>query len=175
MQEDFPAPPDVSYSIKDVHPSLEEYTAPAFYLTPPIDDVSQNCIYINRAKGDKKMQLYTTLAHEGFPGHLYQNVMERSCGLEPIRSLFGSSGYAEGWATYVEMQSFYYADVDRDVAAFLQKKQSAILSLYATADLGIHYDGWSLRDTIDFFGKYKITNKAAIQDRKSTRLNSSHA
>lgn len=164
MQEDFPAPPDVSYSIKEVHPSLEEYTAPAFYLTPPIDDVSQNCIYINRAKGDKKMQLYTTLAHEGFPGHLYQNVMERSCGLEPIRSLFGSNGYAEGWATYVEMQSFYYADVDRDVAAFLQKNQSALLSLYATADLGIHYDGWSLRDTIDFFGKYKITNKAAIQE-----------
>ena len=164
MQQDFPAPPQVSFTIKEVHPSLEEYTAPAFYLTPPIDDISQNCIYINKSKGDEKMQLYTTLAHEGFPGHLYQNVMERSCGLEPVRSLFGSSGYAEGWATYVEMQSYYYADVSPEVAAFLQKNQSALLSLYASADLGIHYDGWTLRDTIDFFAGYQITNKNVIQE-----------
>ncbi len=163
MQQDFPSPPEVSFQVKEVHPSLEEYTAPAFYLTPPIDDVSQNCIYINKSKGDEKIQLYTTLAHEGFPGHLYQNVMERSCGLEPIRSLFGSSGYVEGWATYVEMQSYYYADVEQDVSAFLQKNQSALLSLYATADMGIHHDGWTLRDTIDFFASYQIADKATIQ------------
>lgn len=162
MQQDFPAPPDTSFTIKSVHPSLEAYTAPAFYLTPPIDDISQNSIYINGSKNYTKIQLYTTLAHEGFPGHLYQNVMERSCGLEPIRSLFGSSGYAEGWATYVEMQSYYYADIEKDMAAFLQKNQSALLSLYATADMGIHYDGWSLADTIDFFGKYQITDKGVI-------------
>ena len=162
MQQDFPAPPDTSFTIKSVHPSLEAYTAPAFYLTPPIDDISQNSIYINGSKNYEKMQLYTTLAHEGFPGHLYQNVMERSCGLEPIRSLFGSSGYAEGWATYVEMQSYYYADIDKDLETFLQKNQSALLSLYATTDMGIHYDGWSLADTIEFFATYHITDKEAI-------------
>lgn len=162
MQQDFPTAPDTSFTIKSVHPSLEEYTAPAFYLTPPIDDISQNSIYINGSNHYEKMQLYTTLAHEGFPGHLYQNVMERSCGLEPVRSLFGSSGYAEGWATYVEMQSYYYADIDEDLAAYLQKNQSALLSLYATTDMGIHYDGWSLADTVDFFGTYQITNKEAI-------------
>lgn len=164
MQEDFPKPPEVGYAVKSVHPSLEEYTAPAFYLTPPIDDISHNCIYINKSKGDEKLKLYTTLAHEGFPGHLYQNVMERSSGLAPIRSLFGSSGYAEGWATYVEMQSFYYSDVETEVAAYLQKNQSALLSLYATADMGIHSDGWTLRDTVDFFQKYHITDKQAIQE-----------
>ena len=156
-------PPEVGFTIKSVHPSLEEYTAPAFYLTPPLDDISQNCIYINQSKGDTKLKLYTTLAHEGFPGHLYQNVMERSSGLSSIRSLFGSSGYAEGWATYVEMQSFYYADVDPKVAAYLQKNQAALLSLYATADMGIHKDGWTLRDTVDFFASYQITDKQVIK------------
>ncbi len=164
MKEDFPAAPDVGYTVKSVHPSLEEYTAPAFYLTPPIDDISQNCIYINQSKGDEKMKLYTTIAHEGFPGHLYQNVMERSSGLSPVRSLFGNSGYSEGWATYVEMQSFYYADVDAKVAAYLQKNQSALLSLYATADMGIHYDGWTLKDAIDFFGGYQIRDKQVIKE-----------
>lgn len=164
MQQDFPKAPDVSYTVKSVHPSLEEYTAPAFYLTPPMDDITKNCIYINESKGDEKLKLYTTLAHEGFPGHLYQNVMERSSGLAPIRSLFGSSGYAEGWATYVEMQSFYYSDVEQEVASYLQKNQSALLSLYATADMGIHYDGWTLRDTVDFFQGYHITDKQTIQE-----------
>lgn len=163
MQDDFPKAPEVGYTVKAVHPSLEEYTAPAFYLTPPIDDISRNCIYINESKGDEKLKLYTTLAHEGFPGHLYQNVMERSNNLAPVRSLFGNSGYAEGWATYVEMQSFYYADVENEIAAYLQKNQSALLSLYATADMGIHYDGWTLKDTIDFFRGYQITDKQAIQ------------
>lgn len=164
MEKDFPKAPQVEYTVKSVHPSLEEYTAPAFYLTPPIDDISQNCIYINKSKGDEKLKLYTTLAHEGFPGHLYQNVMERSSGLAPVRSLFGSSGYAEGWATYVEMQSFYYSDVEKEVASYLQKNQSALLSLYATADMGIHYDGWTLRDTVDFFQGYNIVDKQAIQE-----------
>lgn len=164
MQKDFPKAPEVEYTVKAVHPSLEEYTAPAFYLTPPIDDISRNCIYINESKGDEKLKLYTTLAHEGFPGHLYQNVMERSSNLAPVRSLFGSSGYAEGWATYVEMQSFYYADVETEIAAYLQKNQSALLSLYATADMGIHYDGWTLKDTIDFFRGYQITDKQTIQE-----------
>ena len=62
------------------------------------------------------------------------------------------------------MQSYYYADVSPEVAAFLQKNQSALLSLYASADLGIHYDGWSLRDTIDFFSGYRITDKKVIQE-----------
>ncbi len=164
MQQDFPKAPDVGYTLKSVHPSLEEYTAPAFYLTPPMDDITKNCIYINESKGDEKLKLYTTLAHEGFPGHLYQNIMERSSGLAPIRSLFGSSGYAEGWATYVEMQSFYYSDVEQEVASYLQKNQSALLSLYATADMGIHYGGWTLRDTVDFFQRYHITDKQTIQE-----------
>lgn len=164
MQEDFPKAPDVGYIVKSVHPSLEAYTAPAFYLTPPIDDISRNCIYINESKGDEKLKLYTTLAHEGFPGHLYQNVMERSSNLAPIRSLFGNSGYAEGWATYVEMQSFYYSDVQTEVASYLQKNQSALLSLYATADMGIHYNGWTLKDTIDFFQEYHITDKQTIRE-----------
>ncbi|MEG1292425.1 MAG: DUF885 family protein, partial [Lachnospiraceae bacterium] len=162
MQRDFPISTNTSFAIKSVHPSLAKYTAPAFYLTPPIDDISQNSIYINTTKNYQKIQLYTTLAHEGFPGHLYQNIMERSCGLEPIRSLFGTSGYSEGWATYVEMQSYYYADIDQNLAEFFQKKQAALLSLYATADMGIHYDGWSLADTVDFFNQYQITDKSVI-------------
>ena len=164
MKQDFPAPPDTDFTVKYVHPSLEEFMAPAFYLAVPIDDITQNSIYINGSNNYQKLKLYTTLAHEGYPGHLYQNVMERSQGFPTIRSLLGTSGYSEGWATYVEMIAYQYADMDHKLAQLFQLDQSALLSLYATADMGIHYDGWSLARMKEFFGEYQITNEEALTD-----------
>ena len=112
----------------------------------------------------QKMKLYTTLAHEGFPGHLYQNIMERSQDFLPIRSLLGTSGYSEGWATYVEMISYGYAELQPGLGKLLMHDQSALLSLYATADLGIHGEGWSLEDMMAFFGEYQITDQQVLRD-----------
>ena len=164
MKQDFPAPPDTNFTVKYVHPSLEEFMAPAFYLAVPIDDITQNSIYINGSNNYQKLKLYTTLAHEGYPGHLYQNIMERSQKFSTIRSLLGTSGYSEGWATYVEMVAYQYADMDHKLAQLFQLDQSALLSLYATADMGIHYDGWSLARMKEFFGEYQITNEEALTD-----------
>ena len=90
--------------------------------------------------------------------------MSYEAGLSPARSMLNFPGYVEGWATYVEMQSYYYAGLDENVAALLQKNQSAILSLYATTDIAIHYDGWSLDDTIQFWNSYGITDEDTIQE-----------
>ena len=164
MEQDFPKAPETNFTIKYVHPSLEEHMAPAFYLAVPIDDISQNSIYINKSGNYEELKLYTTLAHEGFPGHLYQNIMERSQHFPAIRSILGSSGYSEGWATYVEMISYTYADMEPKLALLLQKDQSALLSLYATADMGIHYEGWSFEQMKEFFGEYQITNEGALME-----------
>lgn len=164
MKKDFPAPPDTSFTVKYVHPSLEEFMAPAFYLAVPIDDITQNSIYINNANHYQKLKLYTTLAHEGFPGHLYQNIMERSQEFPAIRSILGTSGYSEGWATYVEMISYSYAELDGTLSSLLQRDQSALLSLYATADLGIHHDGWSFEKMVEFFGEYQIKDEETLTE-----------
>lgn len=164
MAADFPTAPDTAYTVKYVHPSLEAHLAPAFYLAVPIDDISQNAIYINGSSNYQKLKLYTTLAHEGFPGHLYQNIMERSQDFLPIRSLLGTSGYSEGWATYVEMISYGYADLEPGLGELLMHDQSALLSLYATADLGIHGEGWSLEDMTEFFGEYQISDQQVLTD-----------
>lgn len=45
----------------------------AYYVQGRIDDTSVNIIKINPDFANKGMtQMYTTLAHEGYPGHLYQ-------------------------------------------------------------------------------------------------------
>lgn len=163
ITEEFPAPVSTDFTINYVDECLQESMAPAFYLTAPIDDWGHNSIYINPAGNSEGIELFTTLAHEGFPGHLYQTVMSYDAGLSPLRSLLSYPGYVEGWATYVEMMSYHYTGLSEDGASLLAANQSAILSLYATADMGIHYDGWSLADTIQFFRDYGIKDIDTVQ------------
>ena len=110
------------------------------------------------------LRYFTTLAHEGFPGHLYQTVMSYEAGLHPVRFLLNYPGYVEGWATYVEMISYHYAGLDDDLASLLSLNQSALLSLYASTDLGIHYDGWSFSDTTAFWKDFGITDQTALRE-----------
>lgn len=160
---DFPAPPQTEVEICHVDPALSEYLAPAFYITAPIDDISHNRIYINDAKNDTDIYYFTTLAHEGYPGHLYQTICTSSYGAPEVLSLLNYPGYTEGWATYTEMQSFYYAGLDPDLASLLQHNQAATLSLYATADIGIHYFGWEKEKIAAFWSEYGVDDTATVK------------
>lgn len=160
---DFPAPPQTEVEIFHVDPALSEYLAPAFYITAPIDDISHNRIYINDAKNDTDIYYFTTLAHEGYPGHLYQTICTSSYGAPEVRSLLNYPGYTEGWATYTEMQAFYYAGLDPDLASLLQHNQAATLSLYATADIGIHYFGWEKEKNAAFWSEYGVDDTATVK------------
>lgn len=159
---DFPAPPQTDVEICHVDPALSEYLAPAFYITAPIDDISHNRIYINDAKNDTDIYYFTTLAHEGYPGHLYQTICTSSYGAPEVLSLLNYPGYTEGWATYTEMQAFYYAGLDQDLASLLQHNQAATLSLYATADIGIHYFGWEKEKNAAFWSEYGVDDTATV-------------
>lgn len=160
----FPKPPKVSFEIKYVQEAMEEYLSPAFYMIPPIDNSGENVIYINPGHISDDLTLFTTLAHEGYPGHLYQTVYYSATKHPPIRDLLSFGGYTEGWATYCEMLSYYYSPLSHDMATLLQHNASVILGLYALADMGIHYDGWTLAETVAFFRTYGITNEKTIED-----------
>lgn len=164
IQSSFPSAPKVNYTVKKVNKKLQDFLSPAFYLTAPMDQFTENCIYINPGSSYDGIKLFTTLAHEGYPGHLYQTVYSYSAKLEPIRYLLYHGGYTEGWATYVEMLSYDFAGLDQTQARALMLNQDATLSLYATIDMGVHYDGWSLADTVDFLSGYGITETAVISD-----------
>ena len=156
IQTDFPPLPATACTVKYVHKSLENYLSPAFYLTPPLDDYTSNVIYINQ--GSPSSDLYSTLAHEGYPGHLYQNVYFRSQNPNPLREFLGSLGYTEGWATYVEQLSYqYYDGRSQELSSFLAANHMAALAVYSLCDIGIHYDGWTLAQTADFLsGCYSL-------------------
>lgn len=164
LLKDFPSPPETSYKVKYVHKDLEAYLSPAFYLTPPIDTLSPNDIYINEYAGMKGTELFTTLAHEGFPGHLYQTISFASTNPPKIRHLLGMSGYVEGWATYVETYAYSYADQDPDLSRLQWLNRSLNLCILSLLDTGIHYDGWSRETAAEFLSGFGITDSAAQQE-----------
>ena len=163
IKEAFPEAPDTALEVKYVPEEMEEHLSPAFYMIPAIDNTGENVIYINRAHMNDDLTLFTTLAHEGYPGHLYQTIYYESTDPDPVRSVMDFGGYVEGWATYAEMGSYYLTPLSREQAVLLQKNSSIILGLYALADMGIHYEGWSRMDTVAFFSNYGITDSEMIE------------
>ncbi len=165
IEEDFPEPPAVDYTIKYVHPSMEEHMSPAFYLTTPIDDLQNNLIYINAQKNTEDTNLYSTLAHEGYPGHLYQNAYTNSSDMPLIRSLMSYNGYSEGWATYVEFEySYDYMGMSEGLADVASTNTALSLGLYAYADMGVHYDGWDRDDLADYLAEFGIEGEDVVDD-----------
>lgn len=181
MQEDFPPLlsessdgdglikrqlPPVSCDIKYISGSMSATSAPAFYLTPQMDCFHKNVIYINPAASLTGPALFTTLAHEGFPGHLYQTVYAREIGIadrkNPLRGILDYPGYAEGWAFYVELLSYDYAGNYYSVDTDLQKTARSLeMCLCALLDLHIHYYGLTLPQTQALLTRLGLSPEAA--------------
>ncbi|MEG2231496.1 MAG: DUF885 domain-containing protein [Lachnospiraceae bacterium] len=162
METDYPPYPNHAsphYIVKYVDKSLADFVSPAFYLTPPFDDLSENTIYLNEQSIPNALELYTTLAHEGYPGHLYQSVYsllyQNHAKDLPIRSLLHYGGYSEGWALYVENESFTFAksliceqikeeSAQRFLCSYADRYRAdrdLKLCLFSLLDIWIHYDG----------------------------------
>ncbi len=194
MGDDFPALPDgkTDIHIKIVTPEMEDYCAPAFFMTPPLDDTSANTIYINQKKTPDGLELYTTLAHEGFPGHLYQNVYHNRVSTEkgelPARHILWYGGYLEGWAIYVEMMSYDYAAellleqavsnaqtqlatpsqevVYENYATKIQLEKhnrSLQLCMYSLLDIMIHYENASFAEIYQWLESMGVRNAATAK------------
>jgi uncharacterized protein (DUF885 family) len=178
MAMDFPVlgEEDPSVFVKAVSQNLEEYCAPAYYLTPPIDDSKSNVIYINELHSPHSLELYTTLAHEGYPGHLYQTVYHNQQIQTKedayVRQILWYGGYQEGWALYVEFMAFDYATqllaeagrADLAPAVMFEKhNRSLLLCLYSLLDIMIHYDGASYETIADILEACGITSESSAR------------
>lgn len=164
MLKDFPSLTQTDYEVKYVHEDLAEYLSPAFYLTPPIDTLSPNTIYLNPEESLQGISLFTTLAHEGFPGHLYQTIYFASSTPDSIRYLLNFGGYIEGWATYVESYAYDYYDEASASSALSRLNQSLNLCLLSFLDTAIHYNGWTLSETSSYLASFGITDADTQQE-----------
>ena len=157
LAEDFPASGELPFKVSYVPSSMEEYMNPAYYILPPVDYLENNAIYINNKHSSDDIEQFVTLAHEGFPGHLYQTTYFYGKEPSPIRKLFGFSGYSEGWGTYAEIYAYRLAGLDDKMLQLNELNKTYTLALYCLTDMGINYEGWTLEDTEEFLGIDKET------------------
>ena len=152
----YPAPICEDYTIRYVPKALEPVLSPAFYLPPPIDRDGSNTIYINQGSASSGQDhLFTTLAHEGYPGHLYQTTYFLSTDPSPFRHLLSFGAYTEGWATYVEMESYQMDEsLDQDLARLLALNSSITLGLHAYIDIMVNDQGWDISQIHNFITSY---------------------
>ena len=182
IRKDFPSLSSFSdrpikTAIKSVSSCMEEYTSPAFYLLPPIDDMWQNTIYINNSSTPQGLDLFTTLAHEGYPGHLYQTVYyllySKENDVPLIRHIMNYEGYIEGWAIYCEFMAFDYATKlypkeEQDFYSlwheFLVTDRKLQLAMLSILDIQLHYYDDSFQIAKDILNQYGIMDEKSITD-----------
>lgn len=154
LRKNFPKAATTDYELKYVAKSMESSSNPAFYLLPPYDNASRNIIYVNQSEEYKDMDLLPLLAHEGFPGHLYQNTYFLSLNPHPVRTLLSFNGYSEGWAKYVEHYSYEWSGLDKNVASMLAVNDQFGFAIHSRVDLGVNYEGWDVEMIEDFLADY---------------------
>lgn len=165
-KDEFPELENVEYQIHLVDESLREYLNPAFYYVPPVDNDRINNIYINPDEdGSLPEDIFTVLAHEGYPGHMYQMNYLKSQSDIPLRQIIANIAYEEGWAEYMELQSYARIDgISEDMADFLRIDSEYTLILSALMDIGIHYKGWDREDFAEYVTQYFEIDEEGLAD-----------
>ncbi|MGM9681573.1 MAG: DUF885 domain-containing protein [Eubacteriales bacterium] len=137
----------------------------AYYMTPPVDSYLTGKITINGESTDLS-QMYTTLAHEGYPGHMYQHIYYYSLNPSNIRKMLSCTGYSEGWAVYAENYALSLYDYGRSgdnstVARLMQIDNCLMWNISCRVDIGIHYEGWSIKELETYLEKNGFDGSAA--------------
>lgn len=165
IKEDFPSVGTLDYQIKPIGEDLASGGVAAYFNIPALDGTTPKQIRVNMLKDAldvQTLETFSTVAHEGIPGHMYQIAYAYKNVKDPWRNSMASYlGYTEGYATYMELYSLKYLDGVSEDAVKLQQNMVVYQDcLVALADIGIHYEGWTKEDT----SKFLEENGLAVTD-----------
>ena len=125
-------------------------TTLGYYVSPPIDNLNQNVIRVN-AKIDSdyydQMSVFEVMAHEGFPGHLYQNIYFQQTNPHKVRATQSFVGYTEGYADLAAYDALEMLDIPNEYKGIARIDSITFNShiLYSIIDLGVNYFGWNVK------------------------------
>ena len=156
---DLKSNPDIVIKEMDAA-SAKVSNAVAYYMKSPLDNTGSEDITLNPLKLGGANDVLSTLAHEGYPGHLYAYVNSKEIGQHYVSTIMTSTAHAEGWATYVQLKLYEYAKENatkqslKDVIDYLYANDLLGFLLETRLDFGIHAEGWD----VEKVGKYLTRN-----------------
>ena len=164
IADEFPLLAPTNLDIIEVHESLQEHMSPAFYLAPAVDRFNDNVVYINPSSINDDLFLFTVLAHESYPGHMYQTVYFLQQSPHPIRTSLSNTGYSEGWATYSEMKSYFFPDLAIVEATLMWNFRFYDMLLVAYIDLCVNLLNWDIGQVRTALADYNIFDNEMIEN-----------
>lgn len=184
FQDRMPESKEAKVSIKEIPSSLQNYTAPAYYFVPRISlgngkktNQISNVIYMNPSAKEEELQCMTTLAHEGYPGHMFQHMYFLNaagvCQENVLRYVLDFPGYIEGWAMYVELMAYEelareQPELDADKSRILRELQLCLLSYL---DIQIHAKGAEFETVSTALSRIGIKDETTLYEVYSYLIN----
>lgn len=164
--KEYPELKDISYTVEEIPSSLRTGNTLAYYTMAPLDDSDINLINYDPAEDDDA-EFFITLAHEGYPGHMYQwNYFIENDEPKLFMSI-ENTGYLEGWAMYTGINSLKYCDFEKaGVPAeylielySLNEEYGYLMS--ALCDIFVNYYGYTKENLEDFLTERGFEKQAA--------------
>lgn len=158
---DFPEISPIDYKVSNVPKELADNFSPAAYFSRRIDaskDSTQSII----VNGSYDYNLYPTLAHEGYPGHMYQAAYFSEQNFHPLRYIISYPSYSEGYAEYVETNIWRYSN-NSEAAYLVAVDTTYALLLYSLLDITIHYYGSTVADVTSMLSSMGISEQIATE------------
>lgn len=155
-------------SIKEMDQATAKVNnAVAYYTKSTLDSQGMEYITLNPLYLSDYNDTLDTLAHEGYPGHLYAYLYLKQLDIPLISKIMTSTAHAEGWATYVQLALYQHL---MDTSSSRNMKRTAKY-LYAQTlsghlletrlDVGIHYEGWTVTQIAKYLGDLGYNSEAA--------------
>lgn len=158
MLQDYPQGPSVNYTASYLDPSVTSESTIAYYVSPPVDSIEENVIRINGSYNSSYLEFVNTLAHEGFPGHLYQMTYLYSTEIHPMMLQVDYIGYTEGWAMMAGNRAMNWIEDVPEGYTEVFKVDTAVGYIFAAVtDVQINYLGWSIEEVAEY-------NQASVED-----------
>ncbi len=154
MPKIVPPMPEVSVTYTEIPEELQDSFSPAAYMTPSLDGYQNNIILTNPK--DQEHYSMSTLAHEGFPGHMYQFTYQYNLGTIPkFQRMIETNGYAESWSTNAEWNIAQINEkygTDLSIAVFLNEYFTNIL--VTIISLKINGQGATLEEITEYLDQW---------------------
>lgn len=159
--DEMPTLQKVNYTVSYLDPSVANDSIVAYYLNPPVDDTQDNVIKINGDNVSDTTELYVTLAHEGFPGHLYQINYYLQSNPSLLRTQLSNMGYQEGWGMYAEKSALQQSTMNEYSAEYYALYNELNYVVDAAVDLGVNGLGWGTSEISEYLDNLYLNAEMA--------------